>query len=152
MELFTNWCLICERKLEHDGIYCSIKCLKTDFISSTRAEYGPSGTVHEQKLHRDLTRLGVLSDSVELKRSSTVQRNLNHRGSENDWAQPHEKEYPPSPTPSASSMSSLSSSISSTSSAFSSISSDEASQFCPTRAFLSPAFSLQIKSRRRRTY
>ncbi|TPX65913.1 hypothetical protein CcCBS67573_g07977 [Chytriomyces confervae] len=149
MEHFTNWCLICERKLEHDGIYCSIKCLKTDFISSTRAEYGPVGTVHEQKLHRDLTRLGVFTDLVELKRSCTVQRNLNQRGSEHEWAQPHEKDCPPSPTPSASSMSS---SISSSSSAFSSISSEEASEFCPTRAFLSPAFSLQIKSRRRRTH
>ncbi|KAJ3017031.1 UNVERIFIED_CONTAM: hypothetical protein HDU68_011885 [Siphonaria sp. JEL0065] len=31
MEAFTQICLTCEKKLQHDGIYCSMVCLRKDF-------------------------------------------------------------------------------------------------------------------------
>ncbi|KAJ3226468.1 hypothetical protein HDU81_007278 [Chytriomyces hyalinus] len=155
MEHFTNWCLVCERQLQHEAIYCSVNCLKHDFITSTRAEYGPAGTVHEQKLRRDLAKMGVFNDaSSTLKRSITVQRNLHQLGNEQDSNRTDLQEPPPpSPTPSASSMSSsVSSLVSSTASESSTIMSMSDTSDCPARAFLSPVFSLQIKSRRRRSH
>ncbi|KAJ3026015.1 UNVERIFIED_CONTAM: hypothetical protein HDU68_006350 [Siphonaria sp. JEL0065] len=32
MDYMVQWCLVCERKLEHQGLYCSPKCLKQDFV------------------------------------------------------------------------------------------------------------------------
>ncbi|KAI8828728.1 hypothetical protein BJ741DRAFT_625408 [Chytriomyces cf. hyalinus JEL632] len=155
MEHFTNWCLVCELQLQHEAIYCSVNCLKHDFITATRAEYGPAGTVYEQKLRRDLATLGVFNDaSLTLKRSTTVQRNLHQLGKEQDSNRTDLHEPPPpSPTPSAGSMSSsVSSLVSSAASESSSVISMSFSSDCPARAFLSPVFSLQIKSRRRKSH
>ncbi|ORY44305.1 hypothetical protein BCR33DRAFT_716874 [Rhizoclosmatium globosum] len=48
MEDFVQWCLICEKKLTHDGMYCSMNCLRTDFgiISPT----APSKNQHRDHL------------------------------------------------------------------------------------------------------
>ncbi|KAJ1533154.1 hypothetical protein HK405_000651 [Cladochytrium tenue] len=32
MDYFVQWCLVCERKIEHNGLYCSPQCLRRDFI------------------------------------------------------------------------------------------------------------------------
>ncbi|KAI9343131.1 hypothetical protein BDR26DRAFT_858603 [Obelidium mucronatum] len=32
MDYMVQWCLVCERRLEHQGLYCSPKCLKADFV------------------------------------------------------------------------------------------------------------------------
>ncbi|KAJ3238530.1 hypothetical protein HDU81_007626 [Chytriomyces hyalinus] len=32
MEYMIQWCLVCERRLEHQGLYCSPECLSKDFV------------------------------------------------------------------------------------------------------------------------
>ncbi|KAI8621325.1 hypothetical protein BC830DRAFT_1094568 [Chytriomyces sp. MP71] len=126
MDHFTQWCLICERKLPYEGIYCSLHCLKQDFIESTRAEYGPSGNKHELKLHADLRSLGIA-----LAPSHTDTHSHNHHS-----AAPQSICCPPSPSLSAGGMSDTSS-IASATTNLSDVS----------HAILAPPFSLEFKSR-----
>ncbi|ORY39536.1 hypothetical protein BCR33DRAFT_390728 [Rhizoclosmatium globosum] len=32
MDYLMQWCLVCERKLDHGGLYCSSACLRSDFL------------------------------------------------------------------------------------------------------------------------
>ncbi|KAI9349304.1 hypothetical protein DFJ73DRAFT_777082 [Zopfochytrium polystomum] len=32
MDYFVQWCIVCERKIDHQGLYCSPQCLRRDFI------------------------------------------------------------------------------------------------------------------------
>ncbi|KAI9332033.1 hypothetical protein DFJ73DRAFT_897803 [Zopfochytrium polystomum] len=33
MDYFMQWCLACDRRIDHDGLYCSPECLRSDFTS-----------------------------------------------------------------------------------------------------------------------
>ncbi|KAI8850978.1 hypothetical protein BC829DRAFT_388189 [Chytridium lagenaria] len=32
MEYHVQWCLVCEKRIEHQGLYCSPRCLRVDFM------------------------------------------------------------------------------------------------------------------------
>ncbi|KAI8613093.1 hypothetical protein BC830DRAFT_1133847 [Chytriomyces sp. MP71] len=126
MDHFTEWCLICERKLPSEGIYCSLNCLKQDFIESTRAEYGPAGNKHEQKLQADQSSLGIPMAPPH------PYTHYHHLQS----AAPASNCCPPSPSLSVGGMSDTSS-----------IASAASNLSEAAHAILAPPFSLEFKSR-----
>ncbi|KAI8615687.1 hypothetical protein BC830DRAFT_1121381 [Chytriomyces sp. MP71] len=120
MEAFTQWCLVCERKLVHDAVYCSLECLKTDFVGATSGPASPAAVRSGCPCHQP-------------------------------------QSCPPSPTPSHSSLISDSNSESSESglSGCGSSSRSESAVsplFEASQSILSPAFSLEFKSRRGRAH
>ncbi|KAI9341447.1 hypothetical protein BDR26DRAFT_918392 [Obelidium mucronatum] len=132
METFTNWCLVCERKLAHEATYCSLDCLKSDYKhmitthSTVRRNSACSTSSQESESALTIDSFGEWSPSTKNKR-----RNM----------------CPPSPTPS-------NYSIDSHISATRSVDSNESrswivpnESFEVTHSLLAPAFSLEFKSR-----
>ncbi|KAI9341448.1 hypothetical protein BDR26DRAFT_934051 [Obelidium mucronatum] len=135
---FTQICMTCEKNLQHDGIYCSMNCLRTDFgiipstttaTSKTRDELG---WINARNSHR--------------KTSPYLPATI--------FASEPILECPPSPTLSASSSSdsSVYSRKSSTVSSSLSRSSTTSDIADITQSILAPTFSLEFKSRPRRRF
>ncbi|KAI8612148.1 hypothetical protein BC830DRAFT_596216 [Chytriomyces sp. MP71] len=46
MEYLMQWCLVCERRLEHQGLYCSPACLSLDFAGVAPTTLDTSSMAH----------------------------------------------------------------------------------------------------------
>ncbi|KAJ3281046.1 hypothetical protein HDU79_011113 [Rhizoclosmatium sp. JEL0117] len=141
MEDFVQWCLICEKKLTHDGMYCSMNCLRTDFGII-------SPTVPSKNQHRD--HLGWIQSQTSLRTSQPTKRlsssYIPHLPATVLESLPSSEDVcPPSPSLSVTSASSRRSSIKSNDS-----NGSISSYYEISHSILAPTVSLEFKSRPRR--